>query len=76
MDAQQDRLLDRLFTSFKDCSSKVENCLNFAESRHSDLKREMSRLTGVVEAAVPLPKFTELQLSLKAMKVQVETEMD
>ena len=54
IDLNNDRLMDRLFNSFKDCSAKVDNCLEFAESRHGDLKRELLRLTGVAEQAVPM----------------------
>ena len=69
IDTQSDRLLDRLFTSFKEMNAKVENCLDFAESRYTDTKREMLRVSTVAEAAVPLAKYSSLELQLRGLKV-------
>ena len=68
MNLQNDRLLERVFTSFKDCNHKVETCIEFSNSRHSDLKKELFRITGIAEAAVDKTRFAELSLSSKALK--------
>lgn len=76
MEQQQDRLLERLFNSFKDCNEKMEQSVEFTEHRYNDIKREMLRLTTVAEAAVEKARFSELNLEVKSLKSLFEREMD
>lgn len=76
MEQQHDRLLERLFTSFKDCKDKVDQTMEFTEHRYNDTKRELFRVTSVAEAAVEKVRFAELQLEVKGLKSLFEREMD
>ena len=76
MSSQQEELLERVFTSFRECSQKVETCLEFADARHGDTKRELNRIDAIAKAAVENVKFAQLDLQTKDLKKQFEREID
>jgi hypothetical protein len=76
LELQNNLLLERVFTSFKECNKKVENCLEFSEARNTDNKREIMRINTLAEGAVEKLKFAELNIYTKQLKQQFEREID
>ena len=76
VDQQHDRMLERLFSSFKECTTKVDTAVEFTDHRYNDTKRELLRVSTIAEAAVEKVRFAELHLEVRGLKSMVESEMD
>lgn len=76
MKQKEDRMLERLYNSFKECSSKVETAVEFTDDRYADTKRELMRLQSKVDNAVEKVKFAELNLEVRSMRKGFEEEID
>jgi hypothetical protein len=73
---KEDRMLDRLYSSFKECNTKVDTAVEFTNDRYNDTKRELMRLSTKVEGTVNTLKFAELSIDVKSMKKNFEEEID
>lgn len=49
---QHDKLLERVFLSFKECNTKVDTAVEFTDNRYNDTKRELLRISTLAESAV------------------------
>lgn len=76
MKLKEDRMLERLYNSFKECSSKVDTAVEFTDDRYADTKRELMRLQSKVDNAVEKVKFAELNIEVKSMRKGFEEEID